>query len=98
MFARSTRLVDVQACNRMCYTCVPLYDTLGENAIEYIINQSESVFVVVSAAKLTPLSKALPKVTSGVQGVVYWGKDALADALTAITATGTSEFMLKSSF
>jgi hypothetical protein len=30
-----------QACNRMSYQCVPLYDTLGENAVEYIINHSE---------------------------------------------------------
>jgi hypothetical protein len=25
----------------MSYQCVPLYDTLGENAVEYIINHSE---------------------------------------------------------
>jgi hypothetical protein len=31
----------LQACNRMSYQCVPLYDTLGENAVEYIINHSE---------------------------------------------------------
>ena len=30
-----------QACNRQSYHCAPLYDTLGENAIEYIINHSE---------------------------------------------------------
>ncbi len=29
-----------QACNRQSVYCVPLYDTLGENAIEYIINHS----------------------------------------------------------
>ena len=27
-----------QACNRMAMHCVPLYDSLGENAIEYIVN------------------------------------------------------------
>jgi hypothetical protein len=31
----------LQACNRMSMCCVPLYDSLGENAIEYIINHSE---------------------------------------------------------
>ncbi len=32
-----------QACNRMSMQCVPLYDSLGENAIEYIVNHSEAV-------------------------------------------------------
>jgi hypothetical protein len=29
-----------QACNRQTVACVPLYDTLGDNAIEYIIKHS----------------------------------------------------------
>lgn len=30
-----------QACNRMSYMCVPLYDSLGENAIEFIVRHAE---------------------------------------------------------
>ena len=48
-----------QACNRMSYECVPLYDSLGENAIEFIVGHSEQVAVVVAAGKLPKLAKAL---------------------------------------
>lgn len=33
-------MISMQACNRMSIYCVPLYDSLGEHAIEYIINHS----------------------------------------------------------
>eukprot|EP00951_Prasinocladus_malaysianus_P004105 scaffold28990_cov32-Prasinocladus_malaysianus.AAC.4 len=46
-----------QACNRMSYICVPLYDTLGENAVEFIINHSETHVVFVQASKMTALVK-----------------------------------------
>lgn len=36
-----------QACNRQNLYCVPLYDSLGENAIEFIINHSETSAVFV---------------------------------------------------
>ena len=41
-----------QACNRQGVYCVPLYDTLGENAVEYILDHSESTIAFVSAANL----------------------------------------------
>merc|ERR1711959_387125 len=47
----------MQACNRVNAACVPLYDTLGENAVEYILNHAECKTVFVSSAKLS----------------VYWG-------------------------
>ena len=72
----------------MGLVCVPLYDTLGENAIEYIIDHSESSFIVIAAAKLPAFSKALPKITSALEGIVYWGKDPSQEALTAVQATG----------
>jgi long-chain acyl-CoA synthetase len=33
-------MLAMQGCNRMSLVCVPIYDTLGENAVEYIINHS----------------------------------------------------------
>lgn len=33
-------MIAMQACNRMNLYCVPLYDTLGENAIEFIVKHS----------------------------------------------------------
>lgn len=66
-------MLAMQACNRQNLYCVPLYDSLGENAIEYIINHSETTAVFVQTEKLQMLVKALPH-TPGVHTVVYWGK------------------------
>jgi len=35
-----------QAINRMNAVCVPLYETLGDNAIEYIVEHSDTKLVV----------------------------------------------------
>jgi acyl-CoA synthetase (AMP-forming)/AMP-acid ligase II len=48
-----------QACNRMSYECVPLYDSLGENAVEFIMRHSEVACVFVAAGKLAKLAPAL---------------------------------------
>lgn len=53
---------------------MPLYDTLGENAVEFIINHSESAIVFTSAANLPKLVKALPSIQDQLKTVVYWGK------------------------
>ncbi len=57
----------------MSLYCVPLYDSLGENAIEFIINHSESSIVFVASDKLAKLAGALPHVLQLVKNVVYWG-------------------------
>lgn len=67
-------MMAMQGCNRMNLYCVPLYDTLGENAIEYILKHSESSVVFAQGDKLGMLSTALPQLTSLVHTVVYWGK------------------------
>jgi long-chain acyl-CoA synthetase len=73
-------MISMQACNRMSVYCIPLYDSLGENAIEFIINHSESSLVFVQASNLPELIKALPKVKNLVKNVVYWGGDASSAA------------------
>jgi hypothetical protein len=46
----------------MSATCVPLYDSLGENAIEYIINHAETMvaFVQVCVPYHTPNARGGP--------------------------------------
>ncbi|PNH12187.1 Long chain acyl-CoA synthetase 5 [Tetrabaena socialis] len=66
-------MIAMQACNRMSMHCVPLYDSLGENAIEYIVNHSEAVAAFVSSEKLPALAKALPRTKATLKVVVYWG-------------------------
>lgn len=56
---------------------MPLYDSLGENAIEFIINHSEATIVFVASDKAANLAKALPLCKGRVKTVVVWGpKDA----------------------
>ena len=63
----------MQACNRQSIYCVPLYDSLGENAVEFIINHSESSILFVSKEKLDTVIQALPKAHKGLKTLVYWG-------------------------
>jgi len=64
----------MQACNRMSTVCVPLYDSLGENAIEYIVRHSDAVVVFAATEKLPQLLKGLSKSKGAVTAVVYWGR------------------------
>lgn len=59
----------MQACNRMSYECVPLYDSLGEGAIEFIVRHSEQAAVVAAAGKLPKLAAALEDLL--VRGCLY---------------------------
>lgn len=66
----------LQACNRMSYECVPLYDTLGENAVEFIINHSGAVVTIVDGRKLGSLAGAVKGINTELfKHVVYWGKE-----------------------
>jgi long-subunit acyl-CoA synthetase (AMP-forming) len=82
----------LQACNRMSYECVPLYDTLGENAVEFIINHSEAVVTVVDGRKLGSLAGAVKGInTAQFKNVVYWGQeDAAAVQVGASGRLGSS--------
>ena len=77
-------MIAMQATNRLGMQCVPLYDTLGANAVEFILNHSEASVALASADKLPKLAEALPK-CEGVKTVVYWG-DVAEEALAAVRA------------
>eukprot|EP00887_Chlorella_sp_A99_P003085 scaffold9.g3085.t1 len=76
-------MIAMQACNRQTVYCVPLYDSLGENAIKYIINHSEASIVFTQTEKFATLAKALPVVKDLVKTVVYWGPGDAAAAQAA---------------
>ena len=63
----------MQACNRQSTYCVPLYDSLGEDAIEYIVDHASCSIVFVSALKFPGLVEALPRLKHTVKTIVYWG-------------------------
>ena len=52
---------------------MPLYDTLGENAIEYILGHSEASVIIVATDKIGNLARALAASKQHVETVVYWG-------------------------
>jgi len=73
----------------MSSPCVPLYDSLGENAIEFIINHAEASVAFVATEKLPNLVKALPKTKEVLKTVVYWG-----EGNKAAIEVGTRDFCL----
>ncbi|CAI5473549.1 unnamed protein product, partial [Closterium sp. Yama58-4] len=77
----------MEACNCQSMQCVPLYDTLGAEAVTFILNHAEVALVVVQAAKLRALLKSLPSCTANVKTVVSMG-DLDADSAKALTDMG----------
>lgn len=84
-------MIAMQGCNMMNIYCVPLYDTLGENAIEYIVKHSEASALFAHGDKLGVVAKALPILAPQVTTVVYWGKTDDAD-LAAIKGMGLAVY------
>lgn len=64
----------MQACNRMSFICVPLYDSLADDAIEYIIDHAGVCTVFLDGLKMTKLEMALAKTQGHVKNVVYWAQ------------------------
>ncbi|CAI5963772.1 unnamed protein product, partial [Closterium sp. NIES-64] len=63
----------MEACNSQSIHCVPLYDTLGPEAVEFILNHAEVSSVAVMPANLPALLKSLPKCTEHVKTVISMG-------------------------
>ena len=70
---RSTEGRWLQACNRQTAYCVPLYDTLGPDAVEYIIGHAEVTIVFASALKMRALVEPLSRAKGAVKAVIVWG-------------------------
>eukprot|EP00249_Psilotum_nudum_P002233 c15163_g1_i1 orf=1-981(-) len=67
-------VIAMEACNGHSIICVPLYDTLGTNAIDFIIHHAEVSVVFVHEAKLHEISKSLPVCTNHVKTVVSFNQ------------------------
>ncbi|GER49858.1 long-chain-fatty-acid CoA ligase [Striga asiatica] len=67
-------IMAMQACNSHAITYVPLYDTLGPNAVEFIINHAEVSLAFVQECKLPSILTCLPKCTSFLKTIVSFGK------------------------
>lgn len=63
----------MEACNSQAVTYVPLYDTLGPNAVEFIINHAEVSLAFVQENKLSSILSCLPRCSSYLKTIVSFG-------------------------
>ncbi len=68
----------------MSYVCVPLYETLGEDSIEYILEHSGARVVVVAGKRLGRVAAALKSAGTQLAGLVYWGQPAPGDLRVSV--------------
>ena len=56
-----------------------MYDSLGESAVEYTVNHSETSIIFAEASKLEFIAKAASAIKKSVKHVVYWGSHATVE-------------------
>lgn len=66
-------MISMQACNAHGLYCVPLYDSLGANAVEFIICHAEVSIAFVEEAKIPEVLKTLPSTKSYLKALVSFG-------------------------
>ncbi|KAI4303639.1 hypothetical protein MLD38_039244 [Melastoma candidum] len=67
-------MMSMQACNAHGLYCVPLYDTLGAGAVEFVICHSEVSIAFVEEKKISELLKTLPRTTRYLRTLISFGK------------------------
>lgn len=67
-------VISMQACNAYGLYCVPLYDTLGAGAVEYIICHAEISIVFVEETKISELLKTFPSSEKYLKTIVSFGE------------------------
>ncbi|KAI4372100.1 hypothetical protein MLD38_010379 [Melastoma candidum] len=67
-------MMSMQACNAHGLYCVPLYDTLGAGAVEFIICHSEVSIAFIEEKKISELLKTFPNATKYLKTLVSFGK------------------------
>ncbi|KAF9685928.1 hypothetical protein SADUNF_Sadunf03G0105400 [Salix dunnii] len=72
-------IMSMEACNAHGLYCVPLYDTLGASAVEFIICHSEVSIAFVEEKKISELLKTFPNSTRYLKTIVSFGKVALKE-------------------
>ncbi|CAN6459908.1 unnamed protein product [Victoria cruziana] len=67
-------IITMEACNSHGIYYVPLYDSLGANAIEFIINHAEVAIAFVQENKIQVVLQCLQRCASYLKTVVSFGK------------------------
>lgn len=66
-------IIAMEACNSHGILYVPLYDTLGANAIEFIINHAEISIAFAQENKIQSMLTCLPRCTAHLKTIVSFG-------------------------
>ncbi|ESQ28906.1 hypothetical protein EUTSA_v10023330mg [Eutrema salsugineum] len=67
-------IISMEACNAHGLYCVPLYDTLGAGAIEFIICHAEVSLAFSEEKKISELLKTAPGSTKYLKNIVSFGE------------------------
>lgn len=67
-------IISMEACNAHGIYCVPLYDTLGASAVEFIICHAEISIAFVEENKIPELLKTFPNAAANLRTLVSFGK------------------------
>ncbi|XP_059662215.1 long chain acyl-CoA synthetase 4-like [Cornus florida] len=67
-------IMSMEACNAHGLHCVPLYDTLGAGAVEFIICHAEITIVFVEEKKISEVLKTFPNTTKYLRTIVSFGQ------------------------
>ncbi|XP_072966750.1 long chain acyl-CoA synthetase 4-like [Typha angustifolia] len=67
-------IISMQACNAYGIYCVPLYDTLGAGAVEFILLHAEVEIAFVEEKKIGEVLKTFPNSTKFLKTIVSFGK------------------------
>lgn len=67
-------IMSMEACNAHGLYCVPLYDTLGAGAVEFIISHAEVSIAFAEEKKIPELLKTFPNSTQYLRTIVSFGK------------------------
>jgi long-chain acyl-CoA synthetase len=79
--------IAMEACNAHSIVCVPLYDTLGAEAVEFIVNHAEVSIAFAQGTKLPLMIASLPKCTDHLKTIVSF-TSVTSDQKTAAEAAG----------
>ncbi|KAF1870159.1 hypothetical protein Lal_00017740 [Lupinus albus] len=66
-------IIAMEACNSCAVTYVPLYDTLGPSAVEFIINHAEVSIAFVQEKKISSILSCLDRCSSNLKTIVSFG-------------------------
>uniref|UniRef100_A0A0C9RQP3 Long-chain-fatty-acid--CoA ligase n=1 Tax=Wollemia nobilis TaxID=56998 RepID=A0A0C9RQP3_9CONI len=66
-------IISMEACNGHGIYCVPLYDTLGADAVEFIIRHAEVSIAIVQESKIPAILKCLPACGDHLKTLVSFG-------------------------